>query len=100
MPIYARGLIEEDMKPPANAPANLSTEGEDGRGSRARTRDLRFWRPPLYQLSYTPAPLAAAFLFLLVPRRKSAITRGGEKKTGDPKAARLFYRRRPPSITR
>ena len=25
-----------------------------GRGSRARTRDLRFWRPPLYQLSYTP----------------------------------------------
>ena len=20
----------------------------------ARTRDLRFWRPPLYQLSYTP----------------------------------------------
>jgi hypothetical protein len=28
-----------------------------GRGSRARTRDLRFWRPPLYQLSYTPASL-------------------------------------------
>lgn len=27
---------------------------ETGRGSRARTRDLRFWRPPLYQLSYTP----------------------------------------------
>src|SRR5437763_269733 len=24
------------------------------RGSRARTRDLWFWRPPLYQLSYTP----------------------------------------------
>ena len=23
-----------------------------GRGSRARTCDLRFWRPPLYQLSY------------------------------------------------
>ena len=28
---------------------------EDGRGDRARTRDLRFWRPSLYQLSYTPA---------------------------------------------
>ncbi len=27
----------------------------NGRGSKARTRDLRFWRPPLYQLSYTPA---------------------------------------------
>jgi hypothetical protein len=26
----------------------------NGRGSRARTDDLRFWRPPLYQLSYTP----------------------------------------------
>ena len=28
--------------------------GEAGRGNRARTCDLRFWRPPLYQLSYTP----------------------------------------------
>ncbi|GKY88522.1 hypothetical protein STA1M1_23910 [Sinisalibacter aestuarii] len=27
---------------------------KDGRGSRVRTRDLRFWRPSLYQLSYTP----------------------------------------------
>ena len=27
---------------------------ESGRGSRVRTRDLRFWRPSLYQLSYTP----------------------------------------------
>src|SRR5512134_1031123 len=26
-----------------------------GRGGRIRTRDLRFWRPPLYQLSYAPA---------------------------------------------
>ena len=25
----------------------------DDTGSRGRTRDLRFWRPPLYQLSYT-----------------------------------------------
>ena len=24
------------------------------RGGRTRTLDLRFWRPPLYQLSYTP----------------------------------------------
>ena len=29
-------------------------EFEGGRGSRVRTRDLRFWRPSLYQLSYTP----------------------------------------------
>ncbi len=26
----------------------------DGRGRRARTHDPRFWRPVLYQLSYTP----------------------------------------------
>jgi hypothetical protein len=25
---------------------------KNGTGSRARTYDLRFWRPPLYQLSY------------------------------------------------
>ena len=31
-----------------------------GRGSRARTRDLRFWRPPLYQLSYTPSVARAS----------------------------------------
>ncbi len=29
-----------------------------GRGSRVRTRDLRFWRPSLYQLSYTPSDRA------------------------------------------
>lgn len=28
--------------------------GKSGRGRGARTPDLRFWRPPLYQLSYTP----------------------------------------------
>ena len=26
----------------------------DGRGTKNRTRDTRFWRPLLYQLSYTP----------------------------------------------
>lgn len=28
--------------------------GFDGRGDKIRTRDLRFWRPSLFQLSYTP----------------------------------------------
>ena len=31
------------------------TSLKSGRGRRARTLDLRFWRPPLYQLSYTPS---------------------------------------------
>ena len=26
----------------------------NGRGNKDRTRDTRFWRPLLYQLSYTP----------------------------------------------
>ncbi len=39
-----------------------------GRGSRARTRDLRFWRPPLYQLSYTPS--AAISLSHTAPKLK------------------------------
>lgn len=30
----------------------LANSGKTGTGSRARTYDLRFWRPPLYQLSY------------------------------------------------
>jgi hypothetical protein len=34
---------------------------KDGRGNRDRTRDLRFWRPSLYQLSYTPAREAAVY---------------------------------------
>ena len=33
----------------------LGRRGRDGRGGRIRTRDPRFWRPMLYQLSYTPA---------------------------------------------
>src|SRR5690606_11800966 len=44
---------------PAAAPFDVTAIAHDrktGRGSRARTDDLRFWRPPLYQLSYTPSP--------------------------------------------
>src|SRR3954469_13808544 len=33
---------------------------ENGTGSRARTYDLRFWRPPLYQLSYARIVCASA----------------------------------------
>src|SRR6056297_1559293 len=35
-------------------PERTCSDLENGRGSRVRTRDLRFWRPSLYQLSYTP----------------------------------------------
>ena len=45
-------------RPAGSGMSGSADEGDAGRGSRARTRDLRFWRPPLYQLSYTPAPSA------------------------------------------
>src|SRR5438874_7079780 len=32
---------------------------ESGRGGATRTPDPRFWRPLLYQLSYTPVPVGA-----------------------------------------
>lgn len=38
-----------------------------GRGDRIRTRDLRFWRPLLYQLSYTPTRIT----IIPSPRRRN-----------------------------
>lgn len=48
-----------------NLPYDQSTQSkssheikiDNGRGRGARTPDLRFWRPPLYQLSYTPSQI-------------------------------------------
>ena len=42
------------------------------RRSRLRTHDLRFWRPPLYQLSYTPWNL---FYFCFLMERMLAVVR-------------------------
>src|SRR3989304_5257428 len=45
-----------------------------GRGGRTRTRDLRFWRPLLYQLSYAPADLGdAPPWFLGAPPRRGRV---------------------------
>jgi hypothetical protein len=37
-------------------PDSTTSALKSGRGGRTRTHDRRFWRPLLYQLSYTPAP--------------------------------------------
>src|SRR3954471_9744976 len=37
------------------APGSWKPDRKAGRSGRARTCDPRFWRPVLYQLSYTPA---------------------------------------------
>ena len=62
------------------APGQKGTEAIRGigRGSRARTRDLRFWRPSLYQLSYTPAVRRC---YLLSPPPSS----GGQAAARDPR---------------
>ena len=55
-----RSYFQTPAAEPSNRPARrlwLTQRphgARTGRGSRARTCDLRFWRPPLYQLSYTP----------------------------------------------
>src|SRR6202521_4639342 len=41
---------------------------ESGRGGATRTPDPRFWRPLLYQLSYTPVPVGANSIRRLLPR--------------------------------
>jgi hypothetical protein len=45
------GKSAEDFQRELEQPEGSATI-RDGTGSRARTYDLRFWRPPLYQLSY------------------------------------------------
>src|SRR5689334_14775008 len=40
---------------------------ESGRGGATRTPDPRFWRPLLYQLSYTPVPVGANSIRRLGP---------------------------------
>src|SRR5437667_9622827 len=40
---------------------------ESGRGGATRTPDPRFWRPLLYQLSYTPVPVGANSLRRMPP---------------------------------
>src|SRR6267378_7862274 len=40
---------------------------ESGRGGATRTPDPRFWRPLLYQLSYTPVPVGANSIRRLLP---------------------------------
>src|SRR3989440_11519786 len=40
---------------------------ESGRGGATRTPDPRFWRPLLYQLSYTPVPVGANSIRRLPP---------------------------------
>ena len=46
-----KGLLFEV---PAFGEPSVPVLDENGRGTGTRTRDLRFWRPSLYQLSYTP----------------------------------------------
>jgi len=55
---YARsrqgGLRCRQIQPSKTKIVDQITSSISGRGSRTRTCDTRFWRPVLYQLSYTP----------------------------------------------
>ncbi len=45
---------------------------QHGRGRRIRTRDPRFWRPVLYQLSYTPVQ---RWYYSTYPKKKQGVSR-------------------------
>ena len=47
-------ILKRTTKRPLFVMPRIFLKDWNGRGSRVRTRDLRFWRPSLYQLSYTP----------------------------------------------
>src|SRR5204863_3184775 len=46
---------------------------KDGRAGETRTRNPRFWRPIVYQLTYRPKPLSGLLLLLLVPDPLAAL---------------------------
>jgi hypothetical protein len=62
--------------------------GENGRGRGARTPDLRFWRPPLYQLSYTPIRLPHPKRTARYRQGMASLRRGG--RLGKPEKC-IFY---------
>ena len=53
---------------------------QHGRGRRIRTRDPRFWRPVLYQLSYTPVQ---RWYYSTYPEKKQGVSRKIRKTFSD-----------------
>src|SRR5512136_1972774 len=73
--VFTGRLRQNSTAPPEVCPSRSAVPSEltrrprrepvrksNGRGGRSRTCDLRFWRPTLYQLSYTPAGAFSGFL--------------------------------------
>jgi hypothetical protein len=50
--MIGKGHVVVDRLSPSES--GYGSVSDAGRGGRARTCDNRFWRPVLYQLSYTP----------------------------------------------
>ena len=67
-PISCRSLFAGFLG--AGRPAAQGLDCGPGRGRGTRTHDLRFWRPPLYQLSYTPLGLCGVCLISPLPARR------------------------------
>src|SRR5438309_2199671 len=53
----AEGHVRRQVLIPSLSPFLVGRVSGGGRGGEARTPDLRFWRPPLYRLSYAPSTM-------------------------------------------
>jgi membrane-bound serine protease (ClpP class) len=64
-----------------------------GGRTRTRTRDLRFWRPPLYRLSYTPPPARDDTTVLRACQRSRDARRRSYATPEDRRSADAWYPR-------
>jgi hypothetical protein len=77
--------------PAGDAPMILRFRFTTGRADRTRTCNLRFWRPLLYQLSYSPRAWRTGALLLLTASRGAACEPDNAGRTSAAPGARDHY---------
>ena len=68
-PVQGSSRGRNRREPIPSVPAKPAPPLQENRGDRTRTCDLRFWRPPLYQLSYAPVLGAIVALAQMLSQR-------------------------------
>ena len=95
-------LWQEKVNESTKKPYHCDTAEINGRGSKTWTHNLRFWRPLLYQLSYTPMgrlmgiePMHAGATIQCVNRFTKAAVIIFCKRTREPRDSRVPLRQLP-----